>query len=305
MIDYARINNTLGKMRFYLSSHEHVCVSVSGGGDSDLIVHMICTHFRDQLPKIHFVFADTGIEYQATKEHLAYIEQRYGIQIVRVKGTPIPAAVRKYGVPLKSKQVSDYIQRLQKHGFQFEDGTVDALCEKYPGTRAALRWWCNDWGDKSRFNISWNKGLKEKLTGEKLSFRVSAMCCTCSKKRPLADYQKRVNCDLLITGERKSEGGARAGRHLNCFETKSNGLDHYMPLWFWNDETKQYYVEAEKIVHSDCYTVYGLKRTGCVGCPFGRNIADELRVISEHEPKLYKLVWSVFGKAYEYQGIEK
>ena len=31
MIDYARINNTLGKMRFYLSIHEHVCVSVSGG----------------------------------------------------------------------------------------------------------------------------------------------------------------------------------------------------------------------------------------------------------------------------------
>lgn len=305
MIDYVRINNTLGKMRLYLSNHEDICVSVSGGADSDVIVHMICTYFRDYLPKIHFVFADTGIEYQATREHLAYIEQRYGIHIDRVKGTPIPVAVRKYGTPLKSKQVSEYIQRLQKHDFLFEDGTFDTLSKRYPGTKAALRWWCNDWGEKSRFNINWNKGFKEKLMEEKLSFRVSAMCCTFSKKKPLTDYQKKVHCDLLITGERKAEGGARTGRHTSCFETKSNGLDHYMPLWFWNDDTKHYYVESENILHSDCYTVYGMKRTGCVGCPFGRNVAHELRVISKYEPKLYKLVWSVFGKAYEYQGIEK
>ena len=65
--DLERINNTMGKMLYHLSTHNSVLVSVSGGSDSDIIVHMICTYFRDMLPKCHFVFFDTGLEFLATK----------------------------------------------------------------------------------------------------------------------------------------------------------------------------------------------------------------------------------------------
>lgn len=297
-VDRARINNTLGKMVHYLSTHESICVSVSGGSDSDIIVHIIATQLREFLPKVHFVFANTGIEYRATLDHLDYLREHYNIQIDEVRGMPIPIAVKKYGVPFLSKQASEYLGRLAKHGFQYEDLSLQELLEKYPKCKVGLRWWKNDWGDKSRFNIAWNRYLKEFLMAERPSCQFSSECCRVSKKEPLMRYQKEKKCDLYITGERKAEGGARAGQHTNCFE-KSHGLDHYMPLWFWDNYTKEWYVSHENIRHSDCYEVYGLKRTGCVGCPFGKDVFNELEIMQMYDPKCYRLCVNVFGKSYE------
>lgn len=296
--DHDRINNTMGKMAYYLSNHKSISVAVSGGSDSDIIVHIIATHFREYLPKVHFVFANTGIEYRATLDHLDYLREHYNIQIDEVRGMPIPVAAKKYGVPFLSKQTSEYLGRLIKHNFSYKDMPLWALLPKYPKCKVALRWWDNDWGEKSRFNISWNKYLKEFLMWEKPSCQVSAECCRVAKKEPLMRYQKEKKCDLYITGERKAEGGARAGRHSNCFE-KSHGLDHYMPLWFWDNDTKEWYALHEKIRHSDCYEVYGLKRTGCVGCPFGKDVFNELKIMQKYEPKCYKLCMNVFGESYE------
>ena len=188
--DAARINNTMGKMSLLLSTHGSICVSVSGGSDSDIIVHIIATYFREHLPKIHFVFANTGIEYRATLEHLNYLREHYNIQIDEVKGTPIPIAVQKYGVPFLSKQASDYLGRLIKKGFGYDDSPIGVLLTKYQNCRAALRWWANDWGEKSRFNIAWNKYLKDFLMQEKPSCQFSSECCRVSKKEPLMRYQK-------------------------------------------------------------------------------------------------------------------
>lgn len=54
------------------------------------------------------------------------------------------------------------------------------------------------------------------------------------------------------------------------------------------------------VTHSRCYTEYGLRRTGCVGCPFSKHITEELAIIEEHEPMLYKAAVNIFGKSYEY-----
>lgn len=53
-------------------------------------------------------------------------------------------------------------------------------------------------------------------------------------------------------------------------------------------------------MHSKCYTEYGLKRTGCVGCPYGRDFENELEVVQKYEPKLYKAVCNIFKDSYEY-----
>ena len=58
---------------------------------------------------------------------------------------------------------------------------------------------------------------------------------------------------------------------------------------------------ALNIAHSDCYKVYGLQRTGCVGCPFARDLEGELEVIEKYEPKLYRAVTNVFSDSYEYR----
>ena len=296
MVDYARINNTLGKMGYYLSNHKSIVVSVSGGSDSDVIVHIICTHFREHLPKVHFVFANTGLEYKATLRHLDYLEERYGIKINRVRGMSIPSAVKKYGVPFVSKKVSDYLGRLQKHKFTWVDGNIDYLNSQFGKCRVALRWWCNDWGEKSRFNIDWNKGLKDYLINNPPKIKISAICCTKSKKEPLIKFQKSVEADLSISGERKSEGGARVSKS-SCFG-HDHGIDRYMPLFYWNNETKDYYIKSEGIVRSDCYEIWGMKRTGCVGCPFGKDIVQELKLMKHYEPNMYKACINVFGESY-------
>lgn len=56
---------------------------------------------------------------------------------------------------------------------------------------------------------------------------------------------------------------------------------------------------TEQILFSDCYEIYGMKRTGCCGCPYNLNIGRDLKIMAEHEPKLYKACIRVFGLAYE------
>ena len=105
--------------------------------------------------------------------------------------------------------------------------------------------------------------------------------------------------DERLTIERKAEGGQRAQAHKDCFESKSGKIDKYMPLWFWDNETKKYYKEHEHIQFSDCYEVWGMERTGCVGCPFNSRIGEDLKKIKQYEPNLYKACMNVFGESYE------
>lgn len=108
--DYGQqINNTLGKMLYYLQTHNSIVCSVSGGSDSNVIVHIIATYFREFLPKIHFVFSNTGLEWKATIKHLDYLEKRYDIKIDRTRGMSVVTACRKFGVPIVSKRHSKVI----------------------------------------------------------------------------------------------------------------------------------------------------------------------------------------------------
>ena len=54
------------------------------------------------------------------------------------------------------------------------------------------------------------------------------------------------------------------------------------------------------ITHSDCYTKYGFTRTGCVGCPYNKNLFEDLEVTKKYEPNLYKACNKVFKDTYEY-----
>lgn len=56
----------------------------------------------DKNKRVRYVWFDTGIEYQATKDHLNYLEENYGIQIERVKAIkPIPVSCKEYGQQCK------------------------------------------------------------------------------------------------------------------------------------------------------------------------------------------------------------
>lgn len=274
--------------------------AISGGSDSDLVMHLCAT--LDHEGKITYVFYDTGLEFQATKKHIAYLEEKYGVKIEIVRAIkPIPTCVRQYGVPFISKRVSDYISRLQRHGFKWEDRPFDELFKEYPLCKVALRWWCNEWGEKSKFNISYNTWLKEFMIENPPNFRISAKCCDYAKKKVAKRFAEDGGFDLNIVGVRKAEGGTRSTAYKNCFtpETEKD-IAQYRPVFWFKKETKQAFEETYGINHSDCYEVWGLPRTGCSGCPYGQNLEAELAACEKHEPKMFKALNNVFGQSYEY-----
>lgn len=292
------IGDALLKTNLKVSQYSKIHCSISGGSDSDIMLD-ICVKC-DPEKKIQYVFFDTGIEYEATKKHLDYLEEKYGITIARVKAKiPVPFACRKHGVPFLSKKISDNIDRLQRHNFQWEDGTLDELLLKYPRCKSALRWWCNEWGEKSSFNIRNHKYLKEFLMANPPDFRISAECCKHAKKDTAKHFNKEFEPDAVFIGIRRSENGARSTAYKNCF-TPGTDHDNYRPIFWLTDEDKVVYEKCFDVTHSDCYKVYGLTRTGCAGCPFGSNFENELKIIEEYEPKLYKAINNIFGKSYDY-----
>ena len=129
-------------------------------------------------------------------------------------------------------------------------------------------------------------------------FNISNKCCKYAKKDLLKDLLKQ-GYDLNISGIRKSEGGVRSTAYKTCFDTQDN-YDNYRPIFWFTDNDKLEYRKLFNVNNSKCYTVYGLKRTGCVGCPFGKDYKEELEIVKKYEPKLYKAVTNLFKDSYEY-----
>ena len=281
--------------------NQNIICSISGGSDSDVVLDII--HRVDRDHKVQYVWFDTGLEYEATKRHLNYLEDRYNIKIQRERAVkPIPLSCKEYGQPFISKYASENLSRLQRHGFQWEDGPVEVLIEKYPDCKSSIKWWCNCKSSipNSTYNIDRNKYLKQFIIKNPPDFKISNLCCKYAKKDVAKKYYKDHDIDLDITGIRKSEGGVRSISYKNCYSQNTEGVSHYRPIFWFTDDVKREYEQKFNIRHSECYTKYGFKRTGCSGCPYSRKLFDETATMNLYEPKLYKAVSTVFKDSYEY-----
>lgn len=278
---------------------QNVCCSVSGGADSDILIDL-CERAEPHF--VSYVFFDTGIEYLATKEHLNWLEQKYGIKIHREKAkVPVPLGNQKYGLPFLSKRVSNMISRLQNNNFQWKDEKFEVLYSKYPKCKAALKWWCNEWGDKSSFNISQNSWLKEFIIKNPPKFKISDRCCEGAKKDTSDNFIKKHPSSIQIIGVRKSEGGVRTMVYNEPLSYNvKHKMTHFFPILFFTDQDRQEYEQEFGVSHSKCYTQYGLHRTGCCGCPYGRNCNFEREVLKKYEPKLYKAIENMWSEVYDY-----
>lgn len=320
-----------------LQRYDRPVCTVSGGSDSDVMMDLIIK--LDPERKVDFVWCNPGLEYVATKRQIEYLENSYDRPIVKVRPkVNVIQSCRAHGLPFLSKRVSDCIQRLQNLNFDYEDRPAEELLEKYcqiadperalylfslpeekrkrsgwcnlgegwyRGGVSAVLWWCNAYKPRenveSQFNISQNKFLKEFLMEYPPDISISPACCQNSKKDLIHDLIKEHGYHLDIYGVRKVEGGERATAYNGtCFSSKEDGCDEYRPLYFYTAQEKQAYEQCFGIHHSDCYAVYGFKRTGCSCCPFARNLEQELSMAGHFEPNIYKAAWNVFGKSYEY-----
>lgn len=272
------------------------------------------------IPPIKYVFFNTGLEMQATKDHVKEVERKYGIEIEECRPKiNIVNATRTYGIPFVSKIMSAGLSEWQRKGIplsiadeyaQAEDKTEKRkeLKERYPNCESVINFLCccNSVGEPRpniQLVINSSKYMKDFINENPPDFKISAKCCDYCKKQVAHRVQKEY--DMIITGERRDEGGMRSVPRKDntalCFTETSSGQYRLRPLYYVSDKDKAWYKDYYGIKYSAAYEVYGLTRTGCCGCPISYKAVDDLEKIRKYEPNVVKAAWNIFGKSYEYR----
>ena len=306
-----------------LREHPNAVCSYSGGSDSDVLLDLL-ERAREmfRLQPIDYVFFNTGLEMRATKEHIKAVEEKYHIHIREVKPKMnIVLSTRKYGIPFVSKIMSSAMECVQAKQLPFSikeeyDEAEDKgakrqeLRERYPNAEQGINFLCccNGAGEPRpniQLVINSSPFMYDFMKENPPQFRMSAKCCDYCKKRPAHEVQSAY--DLIITGERRDEGGMRSvprsadANGTMCFHEESSGQFRFKPLYYVSDKDKEWYKRTYGLRYSDAYEVYGMKRTGCCGCPISYRAVDDLNLIEPHEPNIVKAAWNIFGKSYEYR----
>lgn len=305
-----------------LYQHPKAICSYSGGSDSDILIDLIertreCFTF---LPPVEYAFFNTGLEMKAIKDHVKDTGKKYGIEIKEYRPKiNIVTATRTYGVPFVSKIMSAALSEWQKKGVpvgiaaeydRAEDKIAkrQELRERYPKCESVINFLCccNSAGEPRpniQLVINSSKYMRDFISEYPPDFQISAKCCDYCKKQ--VAHQAQQGYDMVITGERRDEGGMRSVPRKDntalCFTETANGQYRLRPLYYVSDKDKEWYKEYYGIRYSDAYEVYGLTRTGCCGCPISYKAVEDLEKIRPFEPNVVKAAWSIFGKSYEYR----
>lgn len=314
----------MGIIMTRLRQHPKAICSYSGGSDSDIMIDLIeqARTIVPSLPKVKYVFFNTGLEMQATKDHVKATAEKYGVEIEEVRPkVNIVKATRKYGQPFVSKIMSGGLDEWQKKGVplsiadeydQAEDKAAkrQELRERYPKCESLINFLCccNAKGEPRpniQLVINSSKYMRDFIGEYPPDFKISAKCCDYCKKQVAHRVQK--DYEMIITGERRDEGGMRSvprSGDLNktmCFSETASGQYRLRPLYYVSDKDKAWYKERFNIKYSDAYEVYGLTRTGCCGCPISYKAVDDLELIRKYEPNVVKAAWNIFGDSYRYR----
>ena len=257
---------------------------------------------------------------KATKDHVKEVAKKYGVEIEIVKPkVGIVQATRQHGIPFVSKIMSGGLSEWQKKNIplsiaeeyeQAEDKAAkrQELKERYPKCQSVINFLCccNSAGEPRpniQLVINSSKYMRDFINEFPPDFQISAKCCDYCKKQPAHRVQKGY--DMVITGERRDEGGMRSVPRKDCstmcFTETADGQFRLRPLYYVSDKDKAWYKDYYGIKYSDAYEVYGLTRTGCCGCPISYKAVEDLEKIRPYEPNLVKAVWNVFGKSYLYR----
>jgi len=308
-----------------LYQYPNAICSYSGGSDSDIMLHLI-EQVRElfELPPVHYCFFNTGLEMKATKQHVKDVEKLYGVTITEYRPKKnIVLATREYGLPFVSKIMSAGLEGVQKKNIPLSIADEYAEAEdkiakraelkaRYPGCEATINFLCgcNSKGEPRpdiQLVINSSKYMLDFIKENPIPFKVSNKCCDYCKKQVAHSVQK--NYDMVITGERRDEGGMRSvpkkesdnPNDTMCFSETASGQYRLKPLYYVSNADKQWYKERYNIRYSDAYEVYGLTRTGCCGCSISSKAVEDLEKIRPYEPNLVKAAWNVFGESYIYR----
>ncbi len=260
-------------------------VSFSGGKDSTVVLALIkmCSEIYT-IPEegIKAVFANTGIELGITVDFVKWCKDNWYHNIELIKPEkPFAWVIQNKGKPIKSKVKSEYLERYQNGRItdnlvqQFIDGKTN---QGKNATRSKL-------ADKDMHMIH-----------DDFPIKASNKCCKYMKKKPFTRYAKENGMKGTIIGIRLAEGGARELNAFNRIERGNNKLctsvsgDYIKkyPIIDWTDDDVEQFIKQYDVPLSKAYTEFGMKRTGCMCCPYSLNIDKMLEYLYYHEPNRYK-----------------
>ena len=281
--------------RDYERTDGQIYLSFSGGKDSTVLAELI--KMADLPTNIAFVYSDTGIEFDAIKNFVK--EYDYPNVVFAKPRKPYAEIAKLHGRPALSK--------MKSHALRVYQSYIDE-----PLNYAIPRQLITGEREKGgvKLGMRTNLALSVKhfhLLHPDLEYKISEHCCTYLKKYPFEDYSLANNMNGYYSGIRMAEGGIRSMRYKSCVEVKKlkgKEIINSMPIIDWTDDIMEMFIQKYNVKLSDAYTVYGLKRTGCVGCPYSQNLKDELAVCQQYEPNRYKASLYWFKDIYVDMGVE-
>ena len=184
-----------------LKQHPNAICSYSGGADSDILIDLIeRTRELFNLPPVKYVFFNTGLEMQATKDHVKATAEKYGGEIEEARPKiNIVKASREHGIPFMSKFFSQRINEWQIKNIplsivnEFNSSTnkyekLKELEEKFPKSKALIQFLCScdkrgePWS-VGHMRINSEKYMLDFIREYPPDFQISAKCCDYCKKQ--------------------------------------------------------------------------------------------------------------------------
>ena len=265
------------KTKFNKINPKEYYLSYSGGKDSHLLYWFIKEYAK--IDGIKIIGINTYMEHPEIRKRI----YKYCDKVLLPILTPTEIK-EKYGIPCFSKSQDDFIDRYQRGSRR-----------KYLLDRIYGKTFIGKDGKEhiSAFNI--NKKAREKLLSGELH-RVSPKCCTFLKKKPASIFEKETGLKAIL-GVRGSEGIIRKTKYTTCF-TKDK---KFTPLWDLTDEMENKIYDKYKIELPSIYKY--IKRTGCMGCPYGSYKHDTEKELSLLSKTQRDFVCKHFAESYKVLGI--
>jgi 3'-phosphoadenosine 5'-phosphosulfate sulfotransferase (PAPS reductase)/FAD synthetase len=237
-----------------------VYVSISGGKDSTVLLHLVRTIY----PDVRAIFVDTGLEFPENREFVKTLDN---VIWIRPKKT-FKEIIEKYGYPVISKEQAQYIR-------EYRQSKSEQLREK--------RW--NGVGKYKTGKISdrW-KYLVD------APFKISEQCCYHLKEGPVMNFERRTGLKPYI-GLLAADSARRKQIYLqtgcNIYDSKR---PLSKPLSFWLEQDIWDYIHKYNIPYSKVYDM-GYERTGCIFCMFGIHLdkkPNRFQKLKETHPQLWE-----------------
>ena len=255
-----KVRATARRIEEWLNQFPDARVAFSGGKDSTVLLHIA----RMVKSDIRAVFSNTGLEYP---EIVEFVKSTPGIEVVRPKYSFLEI-VQKYGYPVVSKRMAQYISEVQhtKSGYlrRLRLTGINKSGKLVPSAKISDKWqWLCDSG-----------------------IPVTDKCCKYLKKDPM---DKLGGAPIVGTMADESDN-----RQQQYYKHGCNAFNltrpRSAPMSFWTEEDVWAYLKLAKVPYSRIYDM-GYSRTGCMFCMFGldlENRPDRFDRMQQTHPQLFK-----------------